>query len=173
MKPVSRWVQFALVAAGYGAVFLIAAAWLFERHLVELQDPVAASGGMAAFGDTILYVIIGFLFLIPTIFLIRILAKTEKVYTAFSKFLFGLSLSAPVCLLVVFLGDNNHVPRSLGWICGWRMLESPIVFMGMGISRFAARYDRAKRLLSYALLVEGLTLGLPIAAFIVALFIGR
>lgn len=165
--------QFGLVAAGYSAVFVIAAAWLFERHLAELQDPVAASGGMAAAGDTILYLFIGVLFLIPTAFLIRIIAKTEEVYTAFSKFLFGLSLSAPVCLAVVFLGDNNHVPQSLGWICGGRMLESPIVFMGMGISRFAARFDRAKRLISYALLVEGLTLGLPIAAFIVALFIGR
>jgi hypothetical protein len=41
----------------------------------------------------------------------------------------------------------------------------------MGISRFAARFDRAKRLASYALLVEGLTLGLAVAGFIVPVFI--
>jgi hypothetical protein len=173
VKPVSSRAQFGLIAAGYGAVFVIAAAWIFQRHLIELQDPVAASGGMAAAGDTMLYLIIGFLFLIPTVFLIRIIAKTEKAYTAFAKFLFGLSLSAPVCMTVVLIGDNNHLPQGLGWICGYRMLESPIVLMGMGISRVAARFDRAKRLISYALLVEGLTLGLPIAAFIIALFTRR
>ena len=173
MKPVSTRAQFGLVGAGYAAVVVIAAAWIFERHLVELQDPAAASGGRAAAGDAMLYLIIGFLFLIPTVFLIRIIAKTERLYTAFAKFLFGLSLSAPVCMTVVLLGDNNHVPQILGWICGWRMLESPIVFMAMGIGRIAARFDRAKRFISYALLVEGLTLGLPVAAFIVALFMGR
>ena len=162
-----------MVGAGYAIVFVVAVAWLYQRHLVELQDPVAASGGMAAAGDTMLYLIIGFLFLIPSVFLIRIIAKTEEVYTAFSKFLFGLSLSAPVCMTVVLLGDNNHVPQSLGWICGWRMLESPIVLLGMGISRVAARFDPAKRFISYALLVEGLTLVLPVAAFIVFAFMHK
>ena len=171
MKPVSSRTQFGLVGAGYAVVFVIAAARLYQRHLVELQDPVAFSGGMAAAGETMLYLIIGFLFLIPTAFLIRIITKTERVFTAFSKFLFGLSLSAPVCMTVVLLGD--HAPQSLGWICGWRMLESPIVLMGMGISRFAARFDRAKRFISYALVVEGLALVLPIAAFIVFAFIHR
>lgn len=173
VKPVSRRAQFALVVAGYGAVCVISAAWLFERHLVELQDPAAFSGGMAAAGDTILYLILGFLFLIPTVFLIRIIARIESTYTVFARFLFGLSLSAPVCMTVVLLGDNSHVPQSLGWICGWRMLESPIVFLGMGVGRIAARFERAKRLISYALLVEGLSLGLPVAAFIVALFAHR
>ena len=160
--------QFGFVALGYAAVFVFAAAALFRRHLLELQDSAAFSGGMAAAGDSMLDLFIGFLFLIPTVFLIRIIAKMEAVYAAFSKFLFGLSLSAPVCMTVVLLGDR--VPQSLGWICGWRMLESPIIFVGMDIGRFAARFDRAKRLISYALLVEALTLVLPIAAFIAAAF---
>jgi hypothetical protein len=171
VKPVSSRTQYGFVAVGYAAVFVFAAASLYQRHLLELQDPVAFSGGMAAAGDSMLYLFIGFLFLIPTVFLIRIIAKIEETYTAFSKFLFGLSLSAPVCMTVVLLGD--HVPQSLGWICGWRMLESPIILMGMGISRFAARFDRAKRFISYALLVEGLTLVLPIAVFIAAAFMHR
>ena len=171
MKSIRDRTQFGFIALGYGAVVVIAAAWLFERHLVELQDPVAASGGMAAAGDAMLALILGFLFLIPTVFLIRAIAKNEASFTAFSKFLLGLSLSAPVCMMVVLLGD--HVPQSLGWICGGRMLESPIVLMGMGVSRVAARFDRAKRLLSYALLIEGLTLMLPVAAFIVAIFMHK
>jgi hypothetical protein len=44
---------------------MFAAAALYGRHLQALEDPAAASGGMAAFGDTILHLFIGCLFLIP------------------------------------------------------------------------------------------------------------
>ena len=146
-------------------VLLFAAASLYRRHLVELEDPAAASGGMAAAGDTFLFFFIGCLFLIPTAFLIWIMAKVQTWYTAYSQFLLGLSLSAPVCLGGLLLGEN-HVAPSLSWLCLFRILGSPIVLLGMGVSRFVARFDRAKRLVSYALLVEGLTLGIAVAFFI-------
>jgi hypothetical protein len=164
--------QFGLVAVGYVAVLAFAAASLLMRYLWELQNPVDASGGMAAAGDTMLHLFIGCLFLIPTAFLVWIIAKSEAWYTAYSRFLFGLSLSAPVCMSVVLFGDN-YVTRSLGWLCFFRVEESPIVLLGFGISRFAARFDRSKRLVSYALLVEGLTLGLTVAGFIIVAFIRR
>jgi hypothetical protein len=170
VKP-SR-IQYALVGGGYAAVLTVAAALLYKRHLWELQDPVTASGGMAAAGDTMLHLFIGCLFLVPTAFLTWIFAKSEALYTAYSRFLFGLSLSAPVCVSVVLLGEN-HVPQSLSWFCFYRVLASPIVLVGMGISRFAARFDRAKRLAWYALLVEGLTLVLLVGGFIVAVFVRR
>src|SRR5579864_341560 len=160
--------QFRLVGMAYAAVLVVAAAALYLRHLVELQDPAAASGGMAAFGDTILYLFIGCLFLIPTAFLIWTISKSEALYTAYSRFLFGLSLSAPVCLGVLLFG-GNYVAQSLSWLnwlCLYRVLESPVVLVGMAISRFGARFGRAKRLASYALLVEGLTVALAVAAFI-------
>ena len=51
VKPISRRMQFGLVGMGYAAVLVVAAAAaLFRQHLVELQDPAAASGGMAAAG---------------------------------------------------------------------------------------------------------------------------
>jgi hypothetical protein len=164
--------QFGLVAVGYAAVLVFAAASLYTRHLIALQDPVAASGVMAAAGDTMLHLFLGCLFLIPTAFLIRIIAKSEALYTAYSRFLFGLSLSAPVCLSVVLFGEN-YVAQSLSWLYFFRILESPIVLVGMGISSSSARFDRAKRLASYALIVEGLTLGLPLATFTVAFFIHK
>jgi hypothetical protein len=156
---------------GYAGTILVAAALLYAQHLVELQDPAAASGGMAAAGDALLHLFIGFLFLIPTAFLIRIMAKFEAIYTAYSRLLFGFSVSAPVCMTVVLFGEN-YVAPSLSWFCFYRIL-SPIVLAGMGISRLSARSDRAKRLASYALLIEGLTLGLPVAAFVVAIFIHK
>jgi len=164
--------QFKLVGGAYAAVLVITAGLLYGRHLLALQDPAAASGGMFAFGDTILHLFIGCMFLVPTVFLIWVIAKSENAYTAYSRFLFGLSLSAPVCVGVVILGEN-YVAPSLSWFCFFRILESPIVLLGMGISRFAARFDRAKRLTSYALLVEGLTLVLLVAGFIVEMFIHR
>lgn len=162
--------QLGLVAVGYAGVLLVAAAALYGRHLLDLQDPGAASGGMAAFGDLLLRLFLGCLFLIPTAFLIWVIAKSEDMYLAYSRFLIGFSLSAPVCMTVVLFGEN-YVAQSLSWFCWFRILESPIVLVGMGISRFGARFNRAKRLVSYALLVEGLTLTLPVAAFTIAGFI--
>lgn len=162
--------QFRLVAMGYAAVLVVSAAALFQRHLVELQDPVGASGGMAAFGDTLLYLFIGCLFLIPTACLIWIIAKFEALYRAYSRLLFGFSLSAPVCMSAVLFGDK-YLAQSLSWVCFFRILESPVILAGMGISRLSARSDGAKRFASYALLVEGLTLGLPVAALTIAVFI--
>ena len=157
--------QLGLVALGYAAVSMVAGVLLYRRHLVELADPTGASGGMAAVGDTLLYLFIGCLFLIPTALLIWIIAKFEALYTAYSRFLLGLSLSAPVCLSGLFVGEN-HVAQSLGWLCLFRIMGSPVVLVGMCISRLVARFDRAKRLASYALLIEGLTLGITIAIFI-------
>ena len=111
-------------------------------------------------------------YLIPTTFLIRIMAKFEVLYTAYSRLLFGFSLSDPVCMSVVLFGEN-YVAQSLSWLCWFRILESPILLVAMGISRFTARFDQAKRLGSWALLIEGLTLALPVSAFAVALFIPK
>jgi hypothetical protein len=165
-------IQYALAGVGYAAVFAVGALLLYRRHLWELQDPVTASSGMAAGGDMILHLFIGFLFLIPTVYLISVMAKTEALYLSYSRFLFGLSLSAPVCLGVVAFGEN-HVPPSLSWLCSFRIMESPIVLIGMVVSRFVARFDRSKRLVSFALLVEGLTLITPVVVAIVAAFIRR
>src|SRR5579872_4377896 len=96
--------QFGLVALAYFIVLVIAVAALIGRHLWALQDPATASGGMAAFGDLVLYLFIGGLFLLPTVLLIWVIAKFEGMYTVYSRFLFGLSLSAPVCMSVVVFG---------------------------------------------------------------------
>jgi hypothetical protein len=158
-------VQLGFVALGYAAVLALAAALLFVRHLQELRNPAEASGGMWAFGDAFLYIFIACLFMVPTVFLIWIIAKFEVFYTAYSKFLLGFSLSAPVCLGVLFLG-GNHVGQSLMNICMLRLMWLPFILVGMGISRMVARFDRAKRFASCAFLIEGLTLAIAVALVI-------
>jgi hypothetical protein len=157
--------QLGLVALGYAAVSAFAAILLYGRHLQELQNPADASGGMWAAGDAFLYIFVACLFMVPTALLIWITAKFEAFYTAYSKFLLGLSLSAPVCLSVLFLG-GNHVRESLLSLCMYRLMGLPFVLVGIGISRLAARFDRAKRFVSYALLIEGLTLVVAVALVI-------
>ena len=157
--------QLGLVGLGYAAVSAFAAALLFVRHLQELKYPAEASGGMWAAGDAFLYIFIACLFMVPTFFLIWITAKFEVFYTAYSKFLLGLSLSAPVCLSVFYLGEN-HVGQTLLNICLFRLLWLPFILLGIGMSRIVARFDRAKRFTSYAFLIEGLTLVVAVALVI-------
>jgi hypothetical protein len=54
----------------------------------------------------------------------------------------------------------------LGWICMDRLFASPLVIVGLALSRLLAPFDRAKRLTLYALAIEVLTL-IVIAALIV------
>jgi hypothetical protein len=160
--------QLWLVALGYAAVFAVSATLLYGRHLQELNYPAEASGGMWAAGDALLVIFIACLFMIPTVFLIWVVARFESVYAAYSQFLLGLSLSAPVCLSVFLLGESQVV-QSLASLCLYRLLGSPFILVGIGISRLVARFDRAKRLVSYALLIEGLTIVAALALLIHAM----
>jgi len=163
--------QFGAIAVAYAGLAVVAAGLLYRRHLVALEDPAAASGGMAAAGDTMLGFFLAGLFMIPTVFLIWIIAKFEGPYQAYSQFLLGLSLSAPVCLSLLLLGDR-HTGLSLAWLSMYRIMGTPVVLVGMGFSRLVARFDRAKRLISYALLVEGLTLAIAVAVVLYGFLYG-
>lgn len=165
MISIPRRAQLWLIALAYAAVFVIAATLLYERHLQELKYPAEASGGMWAAGDLLLDIFIACLFMVPTAFLIWVTARFEAFYTPYSKFLLGLSLSAPVCLSVLYLG-GKHVGESLINLCLYRLIGSPFILAGISISRLVARFDRAKRFASYAVLIEVLTLGIAIALLI-------
>jgi hypothetical protein len=157
--------QLGLVAWGYAGVLVVVATLLYGRRLQELRYPAEASGGMWAAGDALLQIFIACLFMIPTVFLVWIIARFESFYEAYSQLLLGLSLSAPVCLGVLALGEN-YLVESAGIFCLYRLLWSPFILLGIGVSRLAARFDRAKRLVLYALLIEGLTLAIAVALVI-------
>lgn len=159
--------QLGLVGVGYAAVLLIAARLVFVRYMQYVNHPedVVASSGMYAFGDTLLEIRIIGLFMIPTIFLAWVIAQSETIYTVYSHILLGLSLTAPICLSLLCFG-KPITANILGEICLTRLLGSPLLVFGMGFSRWMARSDRSKRLTSYALLIEGLTLGVAVALII-------
>lgn len=159
--------QLGLVGSGYAAVFVVSGALVFSRYLMEHYHAadVSAAGGMYAFGDLLLGMFIAGLFMIPTVFLVWVMAKREAAYTTYSQLLFGLALSAPVCLGLFVLG-KNHLSEGLSVVCLCRLVASPFVLVGIGVSRLLARFEEAKRLTTYALLLEGVTLGVAIALWI-------
>jgi len=172
VESIPRRAQLWLIALAYAAVIVVAATLLYARHLQELKYPAEASGGMWAAGDLMLDIFIACLFLVPTAILIWVTARFEAFYTPYSKFLLGLSLTAPVCLSVLYLGEK-HVGESLINLCFYRLIGSPFILVGIGISRLVARFDRAKRFASYALLIEVLTLATAVALLIHAVWAKR
>ena len=167
----SRW-QLRLVAAGYAAVVVVSAFLIGVRYLQYVRNPqdVAAAGGMYAGGDLLLEIIIGFLFLMPTIALVFVIRKSESAYTNYAKVLLGLSLTAPISLGLVFIPVLNQ------WYLGdaliFRLFAIPMVVAVLIFSRWLARFARARRLITYALLIEGLTFVVIIAGLFLS-FKGR
>lgn len=169
MEAVSPRAQVGMVAFGYVAVSAAAAALLYGRHLQALKYPADASGGMWAAGDAFLWIFIVCLFMIPTAFLIWVMSKYETIYGAYSQVALVFTLSAPVCLAVFWLSGTQDSVWSLASICLFRLLGSPFIFAGIGISRLVARFDRAKKRLSYALFIEGLTMAGAVGLLVVAI----
>ena len=122
----------------------------------------AAAGGMYAAGDWMLELFIVGLFLIPTFLLVLVIRKSETAYTRYSQALLGVSLTAPICLGVLLIPAVGQGNTFLGWFCMDRLFASPLVVVGLAVSRLLARFRRAKRLASYALLVEIGTIALMV-----------
>lgn len=167
MKAIPWRTPLGAVAAGYAIALLIAAALLLARHIqyVTHPDDAATYGAMFAFGDLLLGLFIGGLFLIPTVFLVLVIRKSESAYTKYSQTLLGLSLTAPISLGILAMPAVGQGNSFLGWFCMDRLFASPIILTGLAVSRLLARFGRAKRLTSYALLVELGTIALMVALF--------
>ena len=159
MRPVSLRGQLTLVAAGYAVVLAFGSMLVVQRYLLYVRHPedVAAAGGMYAAGDAMLGLFIACLLMVPTLFLVIVLRKSENLYTSYAKVLVGVSLTAPLCLGVFSIPAVNQSNMLLGEACMYRLLCAPVVLVGMAISWALARFPRAKRLTSYAITIEFLT----------------
>ena len=168
MKSISLRTQLGVVAAGYAVVLAVAALLVYQRHLLYLNHAAEAeaAGGMYAGGDWILEILIGCMLLVPTFVLALVIRQSEPLSTAYSRVMLGLGLTAPLSLGVISIPAVGQGTMLLGWICMDRLLCSPIVIVGLLVSRLLARFDRAKRLTLYALLIEVSTLALTMALFL-------
>jgi hypothetical protein len=167
MSAISRRLQLEFILLGYAAVVLFASYSYFQRHLAELQDPQGAMGssGMWAFGDLMLATFIFCLVMVPTFFLLRFMAQSEPMFAMYSKVALAFSLTAPICgLLLVIVKTRPQAWENL-WLA--RLLIAPYVIFVMLLSRLLGRKTRSKRLVSFALAIEGITFVSLIAAFMV------
>jgi len=167
VKPISQRTQLWLIAAGYAFTFAICGAWAITRYLWELyhRDDVSAASGMYAFGDVMLAVMIFCLMMVPTFFLLRLMAHNEKVSAVYSKALLVFSVTVPICLALIAL-TRHFNSNFLVDFYFLRVLLSPFVLVVTVLSRILARFRLAKRLTSYASLCEGFTFVLAVALFI-------
>ena len=138
-----------------------------ERYLYEVRHPedVSASSGMWAFGDAMLFAMLFFMLMAPTFFALRLLARSERTYTAIAKVTLAITTTAPVCLAVLWLAklpSEGFVTDTLLW----RMMLAPFVLIAVFASRIAARFQLAKRLLTWAVLTETLTFVLAVVMFL-------
>jgi hypothetical protein len=164
MEPSPSRQQLRLVSASYAVVVAFSALLIFKRYLQYVRNPqdVAAYGGMYAGGDLMLEIFICFLFLVPTVALVFVIRKSESAYTAYAKVLLGLSLTAPISVGFLIIPVLNQ--WYWGDACIFRLFAIPIVIVVLIFSRWLTRFVRARRLISYALLIEGLTFVVIIAA---------
>lgn len=157
MPPSVSRVQLRVVAATYGVVFLASALLVLQRALVYIRNPqdAAAAGGMYAGGDLALEILIILMFLVPTVALVFVIRNSEQAYTAFAKVLLCVSLTAPISVGFLALPFFNQ------WYWGdavvFRLFAIPIFVAVLIFSRLLARFRRARRLISYAIMVEGMT----------------
>ena len=93
------------------------------------------------------------LFLVPTFFLLLVIARSEPTSILYSKVLLAISLSLPasVGMLAIPAIAQGWMP---GIIFMYRLLGAPVVLVGIVLSRIMLRFPRAKRLASYAIAVE-------------------
>lgn len=158
--PALSGVQVGVVAGGYGAVLLVSGALLLMRHLqyVRYADTVDASGGMWAFGDWMLELFIAGLFLVPTLLLAFFLRKSEPGYIRYAQALVGIAFTAPLAIGSFFVPaiaqNGSGFLGGLGWLCLGRVSTGPVFVVGLVASRLLARFKRAKRLITYGLLIE-------------------
>jgi len=163
-------VQVRLVAAFYAVVAVICAGLIAGRYLQYVRNPqdAAAAGGMYAGGDLFLVVIVCMLLLAPTAALALVIRRSEQASTTYARVLLGVSLTAPLSAVFLIIPVFNQ--WQWGDLCIFRLTAIPFVLAALVFSRWLIRFARARRLLSWALLAEGLTL---LATFAGCLFLMR
>ena len=142
------------IAASYAAILALAAAEIVFRHYAALRDPNSFNGGMAAAGDWMLALFIGVLLLFPTFLLALVVREREQSSISFAKALFILGLTGPLSAALLLIPAISQTDNLTGWVCGSRLLVSPVVLVGLVGCRLLAKYRLGKRLLTWATLIE-------------------
>lgn len=162
-------VQIGAVVAGYASVLGISTLLVFARYEMYARNPAeaAAAGGMYAAGDSMLAMFIAFMLVAATILLAFVIRNSEAAYKRYAQILLGISLTAPLCMVLLTIPATAQSSSMFGFACMFRVETSPLVIVGLVISRLLAKFRTAKRLTSIAIAIEVLTLAGAIASVLV------
>lgn len=160
MLRIPRKIQLALVTCGYVMVLGLAALLILWRYLQYQEHPadVAQYGGMWAGGDLMLEWFICGMLLAMTFVLVLVIYKSETAYTNYARVVLALSATLPVSVGLFAISAVGRGNSLVGWACLFRVFASPVVLIGIVMSRLFARFPKAKRMTNSAFLIEFLTL---------------
>jgi hypothetical protein len=152
----SRTYKLGVVLGGYAAALLATYAFSYFYLLARNHLSPDASGGMQAFGDSLLFIgLLGFLALIPTALALYFLRPFEKFWTFFSIACLALATTGP--LAATMLGKSQQAPWA-GWVLGffglWKVLGAPLFGLGFLVCGVISPFRRSRRVLLGAALVE-------------------
>ena len=150
-----------LVAAGYGLSVGGGMAAVALNELRIADDIKQTSGGMAAFGDMIVFVLVaGFLSLAPTWFLLKLcVEKTPRTLLAAELMM---AATGPASWLTIRCMEGGPSPRSLPQAFGLliafgaipRIVFGPVLLMIEGATFFLVRERLTRTLLAAAMLMD-------------------
>lgn len=169
-----------LIAVGY---VLAVAGGLVAAGINDLlmpDDIAQGSPGMVAFGDMILLVlVIGFLGLLPTFFLLKL--AIEKVPRAALAVLVLVALAGPLSWLAMVdlahRGPGPYVPAVGGQLFGWliafvavpRIVVGPVLVVAEGLAMFLVRQRTMRIVLATAMLMDLIPMGIYAARMVSAI----
>jgi len=161
--------RLALIAAGYGLAVLSGTGAVAVNELLIPDDVAQGSPGMVAFGSAILFLLVaGFVGLVPSWFLLRLLAERWP-----RALLVGLMLLAGIgplsWLAIIHLAASPpNPPQANSALLGFfvamigipRMVLGPVMILIEGATLLLLRDRRMRALLSAAMLLDIVPLGL-------------
>ena len=162
--------KLALIAAGYALSVVGGIAAVAVNELLIPADVSQGSGGMVAFGDMILFVlVVGIHSLAPTWFLLKLLV--EKAPRALLAALLSIAAIGPLSWLAVIdltSASGSNLPQSIQELLGIliafvampRIVAGPVFVMVEGAAFLMARSRVRRALLAVAMLMDLVPLSL-------------
>jgi hypothetical protein len=161
--------RLALIAVGYALSVVGGLAAVAVNKLLIPEDVKETSGGMVAFGDMILFVLVtGFLGLVPTWFLLKLLAeKAPRTLLAILLLVAAIGPASWLAMTYLARGLPNH-PEAVGALFGLfiafvavpRIVLGPILLVIEAATFFLVRTRVMRVLLIAAMLMDLIPLGI-------------
>jgi hypothetical protein len=160
--------RLALIAAGYAVSVAVGIAAVAINELRMSEDTLQGSSGMVAFGDMVLFVFVtGFLGLVPTCFLLKLIVEKAPRTLVIIELLVA-AMGPASWLAVTSLGGGPNRPQAIAQVLGLfiafvaipRMVFGPVFLVIEGLTFLLVRGRVTRTVLAVAMLMDLVPLGL-------------